>query len=353
MEKYILNETPVRTSNNFGINNVEVILDIPKYKQFENFDLYTPYFEDIDIKIDRNTPKVNSNKIGLNRKSNYNIKIVIPENMKILDYPIKLVFNFNDENEFLVENIDIILEKNSYANFEIIWKTEENECSNYNIFHNGQINTIVKENAKVNIIIANILNQNADSIYALENQIEKNAELEYTIVDLGAKTTISNYSTELIGDGSKNYLNNIYLGKEKDVIDINYNMEICGKKSEAYINVQGAIKDYTKKNFKGTIDFKQGATKSIGKENENCMILSSTAKSKSLPMLLCHEEDVEGEHGIASGKIDESKLFYIMTKGISYEEARKLIIKANFSNILRKINNEELKNIINDEIDKI
>ena len=65
-------------------------------------------------------------------------------------------------------------------------------------------------------------------------------------------------------------------------------------------------------------------------------------------MLLCHEEDVEGEHGVASGKLAESKLFYIMTKGISYEDAKKLIVKANFSQIIRTIPNEELQKQVAD-----
>ena len=83
------------------------------------------------------------------------------------------------------------------------------------------------------------------------------------------------------------------------------------------------------------------------------MILSKDATSKSLPMLLCHEEDVEGEHGVSCGKIDEKKLFYIMTKGINYKKEKKLIIKANFSGILEKIDDDELKDIVDNEISKI
>ncbi len=70
-------------------------------------------------------------------------------------------------------------------------------------------------------------------------------------------------------------------------------------------------------------------------------------------MLLCHEDDVNGEHGVSSGKIDSKKLFYIMTKGISYEDARKLIIKANFNNIINEIPDEELQEKIIEIIEKI
>lgn len=346
-KKYILNETPVRTSNNFNINNIEVDLDIPEYKEFVNFDLYTPELEEIHVDINKGIKS--TNKIGIERKSNYTVKITIPENRNII-YPIRLKFELDEDYDFLVENIEIILEKNSSANFELLYTTEEYSDIYY---HNGELNVKLQENAKGKILVSNILENNADNLYSIENELGTNSELKYTIIDIGGKNKISRYNSKLMGDNSKNYLNMIYLGKEKDIIDINYNMEAYGKNSNVIMNVQGAITGESKKNFKGIIDFKQGSKKSVGKENENCMILSPTSKSKSLPMLLCHEEDVEGEHGVSSGKIDENKLFYVMTKGISYKDARKLIIKANFSDILENIEDEEIKNIIEEKIDKI
>lgn len=83
------------------------------------------------------------------------------------------------------------------------------------------------------------------------------------------------------------------------------------------------------------------------------MILDENARSKSLPMLLCHEEDVEGEHGVSSGKIDENKLYYIMTKGIPYKEAKRLIVKANFNKIIKEIDDVKLQYYINEVIDRV
>ena len=131
MKKYILNETPVRTANNFNINNIEVEFEVPQYKEFVNFDLYTPYIEELDIDIKSEVSKVNSNRIGLDTKSNYAVKICIPENLDI-DYPIRLVFELDEENDFLAENIEIILEKNAIANFEIVWRGNGDEAFFYN-----------------------------------------------------------------------------------------------------------------------------------------------------------------------------------------------------------------------------
>ena len=75
------------------------------------------------------------------------------------------------------------------------------------------------------------------------------------------------------------------------------------------------------------------------------MLLSNKAKSIALPMLLCTEEDVEGNHSTASGKVDMKQLFYLMTRGLSYKEAVKLIVKANFQKIIDRINDEELNSL--------
>ena len=112
------------------------------------------------------------------------------------------------------------------------------------------------------------------------------------------------------------------------------------------------MKDSSKKNFKGTIDFKKGCKKAKGNENEYCMLLSDKAKSIALPMLLCTEADVEGNHSTASGKVDESAVFYIISRGLSYKEAVRLLVKANFNKIIEGIQDEEVKTEILQEIDK-
>ena len=116
--------------------------------------------------------------------------------------------------------------------------------------------------------------------------------------------------------------------------------------------MQGALKDTAKKHFKGTIDFKKGCKKATGNENENCMLLSDTAKGIALPMLLCSEEEVEGNHATSAGRVGDKELFYIMSRGFNKKEAMKLMVKAKFNKILENIENEELKNEIEQEIDK-
>ena len=345
MEKLKVNDTPVRTARNFKINNIEVELEIPeKIAEFKNVEIINDK-STIDGEVS-NTPLT----YGTGRileELNYetaNSKIRIQTSSKKEN--IKIRYNFDNNNLNLINQIEIIA--NGDTNVIIEYKSQiTQKC-----LHNGIIRTIANENAKLNVTIVNLLNEESDNFEAIENRLEKNSKVNYTIIDIGGKTSVSNYYSNIIGENADNDLKSIYLGIGEQRKDINYIAELRGPKTNIDIDVQGALKDSAKKNFKGTIDFKKGSKKAKGNENEYCMLLSDKAKSIALPMLLCTEEDVEGNHSTASGKVDEKQLFYIMTRGISYKEAVKLIVKSKFNKIIERISDEELKNEVLSEIDK-
>ena len=287
-----LNETPVRTSRNFNINNIKVEhIEIPEsIEQFNNVNIIK---ESEKIEINSDVQKCNltygiRNELTdiVNEKANSKIKMIIDDKKQNEN---KIEFTFDDENKMLFENIEIEAKENSISNIIVKYESEDNE----NYFHNGILRVNAKENSKVNIVIVNLLNLKSNNFISIENKLEENAKVNYTIIDFGGKNSITNYYSNLIGKDSENILNTIYLGKEDQLFDLNYIGELRGEKANIDIDVQGALKDIAKKHFKGTIDFKKGCKKATGNENEACMLLSDTAKSISLPMLLCSEEDVD------------------------------------------------------------
>ena len=371
-----LNETPVRTARNFNCNNIVLKdLKIPEnYKAFNNIEI------DIDnSKIDLEE-KVSSSKLtyGLGNlleeqaMKNPNKKIKL--NIKGKSNKESIIsFNFNEENKNLIDNIEIIAEENTKANIFIKYSfSNSTACKNANCknimcekgknseklnnsyenyYHNGIIRLFAKANSSIKLTVVNLLNEVSQNFLSIENNLQENANLDFCIVDFGGKNSITNYYTNLEGEASKNNLNAIYLGKDEQFFDLNYIGALRGKKSVMNIEVQGALNGKSKKNFKGTLDFKRGAKKAKGDENEFCMLLSDTAKSLALPMLLCEEEDVEGNHSTAAGKLGGKELFYIMSRGFNKKEAMKLIVRAKFNKILDTISKEDLKNEILKEID--
>ena len=345
MEKLKVNDTPVRTARNFKINNIEVELDLPeKIAEFKNVEIINDK-SIIDNEVSNTSLTYGTGKIL--EELNYetaNSKVRIQTSNKKED--IRIRYNFDDNNVNLINQIEIIA--NGDTNVIIEYKSQTSQ----KCLHNGIIRTIANEKAKLNVTIVNLLNENSDNFESIENRLEKNSKVKYTIIDIGGKTSVSNYYSNIIGENADNDLKSIYLGIGEQRKDINYIAELRGIKTNIDIDVQGALKDSAKKNFKGTIDFKKGSKKAKGNENEYCMLLSDKAKSIALPMLLCTEEEVEGNHSTASGKVDEKQLFYIMTRGISYKEAVKLIVKSKFNKIIERILDEKLKNEILSEIDK-
>ena len=346
----ILNETPVRTAKNFNINNIKLEnLEIPRViNEFKNLKVVNN-----NLKIDTNQNKVKTTlTYGLGEiltkqvieKSNQRIQITIDSKTNQEN---EIIFELNKSCQNLVENIEIVAEEGAKSTIIIKYKSDKE----INVFHNGILKLYAKENSKINIILVNFLNEFSNNFISIENQISDNAEVNYTIVDFGGKNSITNYYSNLIGDRSYNEVNAIYLGKKETLNDLNYIGELRGEESKINIEVQGALKDKAQKQFKGTIDFKKGCKKAKGNENEYCMLLSENTKSRGLPMLLCSEEDVEGNHASSAGKIEEKELFYIMSRGLTQKEAMKLMVRAKFNKIIETIKNEQLKQEILDEID--
>ncbi len=346
----ILNETPIRTAKNYGINNIKLDdVEIPKnIGSFDGLNISG----DIDkFKIDE---KKNLNKLTYGNSeilskqiidnANKNIHILIDDD---LPKELNLDFNLSDKNKNLVDDILIELKENANGNIIIRYLSEKEE----KCYHNGQIRVMAQKGSKLNIILLNLLNNKTGNYVSIENILEENTSVKYTIVDFGGKNSITNYYSNLKGEKSSNEVNTIYLGTESQILDLNYIAEVYGKSSKINMNLKGAIKDNSKKHFKGTIDFKQGCKKSKGDETEYCTILSDTAKSISLPMLLCTEEDIEGNHGTASGKIDPKQLFYLMSRGLSLKEAQKLIVRGAFNEIIENTQNDVIKNQVIEEIE--
>ena len=394
----ILNETPIRTAENYNANNMEIkdVKISDKIELFLNRTIYVngdkkvllvaesiedsnrlnDLYEDSKILVSELTNDDFKLKYGIwkdndivsKERANQPLRIVAKSDSASSDCDIEFCFDENNLN--LIDNIEIYAEKNSKINLVISYipkllkeqlpnkengifdetTVSANEEKN-EYFHNGIIKVCGLENSEINITIINLLNNCSNNFINVENKLLDNSILNYTIVDFGGKNSILNFYSNLFGKNSNNNINSIYLGTENNILDYNYIAQLQGEKSNVNIEVQGALKDSAIKHFKGTIDFKKGCKKAIGNENENCLLLSDKAKSLALPVLLCQEEEVVGNHSSSSGKCSKSELFYLMTRGFNEQEALKLLVKAKFNRIIDGINSKNARELVLDIID--
>ena len=126
-----------------------------------------------------------------------------------------------------------------------------------------------------------------------------------------------------------------YLGKNSQTIDYNIAVNHWGKDTHSGINAAGALMDSAKKVFRGTIDFKTGSSDSKGSENETVIMLGDDVVNKTVPLILCSEENVEGSHGATIGELDDDTLFYFESRGIGREEAERIMAYAALKRLIR------------------
>lgn len=336
-----MNKTPIMTNEGYKINYAESKIDMQNSKSI---------FNNIEIKSDNveinNNVKIEKLTYGIGEKAflnidKYNNYLADIKTTKVAN--IELIFSFDEINTSLSNYIQITCLHD--ANISIVFKSKTIDIGNLNSI----VKVFAKENTNVNVDILNLMNNKSNCLNSIEGVMEENSNMSLNVVDLGGLNSLQNIYLETRGNNAKGKINGIYMGNNDEVKDLNYIANLYGKRSEIDIEVQGALSEVSKKNFKGTINFKRGCTHSNGRENENCIMLSKTAVSKSLPVLLCMEDDVNGAHSTSSGKIDDNQIYYLQTRGISKKEAEKMLVHAKFKVLLQNIRNEEKR----EEIEKI
>jgi len=248
--------------------------------------------------------------------------------------------DLNDKNVILVkedEELNIIIDYTS---------TEEEG------FRNSLYEVIAEENSKVNLVYLQRLGQNIESFSSTVVKAKRNATVNQHYIDLGGKVVGLSNKVYLDEDTAKTENYSIYICDRDKKVDIDQSVYHRGRRCESIIEGRGVVKDAGKKVFRGNLYFERGSTKSVGKEEEFAILLNKGIKADSIPTLFCDEDDVIGEHAASAGQLDENKLFYLMSRGLSEQEAKKLVVVSAFRPIIEKIFHSEIREEINEEIEK-
>ena len=137
-----------------------------------------------------------------------------------------------------------------------------------------------------------------------------------------------------------------YLVGGDGTLDMNFVAYHTGKKTTSRMDASGVLREHGKKLFRGTIDFRKGAAGAVGNEKEDVLLLDDTVVNQTIPLILCEEEDVEGNHGATIGKLDEELLFYLESRGIPEAEVYEMMAKARIDAISSRIADEKTRKLV-------
>lgn len=161
------------------------------------------------------------------------------------------------------------------------------------------------------------------ALFAQENAV---VTVKQTV--LGADESFTGLAGDLRGAASSAAVDTHYLGKASQQRDFNYLLRHHGPRTKCELKANGVLMDECKKTLRGTIDLIRGCKGAEGSENETVLLIDEGVRNKTVPVILCNEDDVAGNHGATIGHIGESQLFYLASRGLSQEQAEAMFAHA-------------------------
>lgn len=251
-------------------------------------------------------------------------------------------------NDTLINGIEIDMEENTSAKILIYYESADDSFG----YHNGYLRVNAKKNSNLELINLQNLNGNSKNFTQTDFLNYDDSVVEYYDLELGAKINAVASKSRLIGDRANMLFLPAYLVDEHKKADYEYSLLFHGKSGIGNIEGRGATKDYGYKVFRGNIYFYKGCSKSKASEGEFSILLDDTITIHAIPAMLCDEDDVLGAHAASVGKVDEDRLFYLMSRGFNAKEAKKIIVESAFRPIFEKIEIEDIKEKMFIELNK-
>lgn len=170
----------------------------------------------------------------------------------------------------------------------------------------------------------------------------EDSHIKIVFVNVNKNSVYTNCKVYLEGKKSSSDIDVCYVCSGESKFDFNITSAMLGEESLSSINGKGILLDKAVKVFRGTVDFQKGCLNAKGVENEEVIILSKNVKNQSLPLLLCKEKNVNGSHGFSANSIDKEKIFYLESRGFNEREAKALILRGKFLNLLHEVKQQEI-----------
>ena len=186
----------------------------------------------------------------------------------------------------------------------------------------------------------------SDAVTCVEDSgfvLDKDARVSVRHVVLGGGFTATGLAADLRGDRSRIDVDTSYLAAGTQQRDFNYIIRHRGRKTVSNMDANGVLTGTSKKCLRGTIDLIHGAKGAEGNERETVLLASKGVDNKTVPNILCDEDDVAGNHGATIGHVRPDQLFYAACRGLSQEQAEALFLSAKLEDAALQAPNDAVR----------
>tara|TARA_Y100001958_G_scaffold124776_1_gene92178 strand:- start:152 stop:1396 length:1245 start_codon:yes stop_codon:yes gene_type:complete len=317
---------------------------------------------------------VNGKLEEVNLKYEDSKKFKIQEETKIENLKFQNNSLINLNNAFIINNYKVYVEKNYKVKKPLlIYHITNSELNSSNI--NIQLNFLLGENCSLRVIDINNdkseknfiniyynFNLKKDSVlknfkldYSNNNNIkysfnnidqDTNSVSETFILSNGSKFIKNEINCNLNGKYSSAFVNGILYLNENKHHEIKTNINHLVENTKSYQLIKSVLDNSSKSVYQGKIYVSSEAQKTDGYQLSKAILLNENSEFNAKPELEIYADDVKCSHGSASGSLNENSIFYLRSRGLNYKEAKNLLIKGFLLDVIDKITDDEIKNLI-------
>ena len=285
----------------------------------------------------------NNSLIDLNiALSNKHFKILIKKGYS-LKKPL-IIYHLTNEkmkSKNINLRLDFELEKNSSLKL-IDFFSDDSEKNFMNIFYNFNLD---RDAILKNYKIDKSLNKNLK--YSFNNINQKQNSISETFVfSAGSDYFKNEINCNLKGEYSSAFINGIFSLDDNKQHEIRTTINHLVENTKSYQLIKSVLGKNTKSAYQGRIYVDSKAQKTDGYQLSKAILLDETSEFNAKPELEIYADDVKCSHGSASGSLDDNSIFYLMSRGLNYKQAKGLLINGFLLDVIEKITDAEIKDLL-------
>ena len=203
--------------------------------------------------------------------------------------------------------------------------------------HAGIVELHVGENASLRFVELQSWGEHVWNFSHERARLQRDAKLDWIFGALGSRLTKNFSEISLEGEGGNARMSGFYFTDGEQHLDHDTQQNHLAPHTTSDLLFKGALEENSRSVWQGMIYVAPGAQRTDGYQANRNLVLSKHARADSIPGLEILADDVRCTHGATVGKIDEDELFYLLSRGITKQEARRLIVEGFFDPIMQRI----------------
>lgn len=267
----------------------------------------------------------------------------------VLDQPLHVIASLSGAGAADISKTMVILEEGAEATLlmETASATENDPG-----MHCGSIEMLIGKDAKLRYVSLQNWNDKTWHFASQKALIGKSGRLQGTIGALGARLAHVNQEVSLDGEDAEAQVNGVMFTQGKQHLSYNTHQHHRAPYCQSDLLYKSALQDKSRTVWRGMIQVDKPAQRTNAYQRNDNLMLAESARSDSIPGLEIEADDVRCTHGSTSGKVDETQIFYAMTRGYTRKEAIRMIVTGFFQQVFDRITIVSVRDALTDAISR-